>query len=191
MLAQPNCRKTRRKALCRMGLSLTVIAILLGGASAQAAPPQLTITPDADLRFGSFAVINQGYITVSPTGTVQSQGIVKITSGDTGPARFTISYDRGNNSRRRLNLVIQLVFSNPGQVTVGGVDGQLSDYRTDLPNATTIAPGQIVELTIPNCIQRVCSRSFSLGARLDVRSRYGGGQLSVPIPVDGAVVSVS
>ncbi|MGB7408592.1 MAG: DUF4402 domain-containing protein, partial [Pontixanthobacter sp.] len=157
---------------------------------AHAARPQLRIVSEGELRFGSFAVMDSGYRIVGPNGGVQSSGIFSITSGDTGPARFTIQYDRGNNGRRRLNLRIQLVLSATPVVTEKGIVARLSSYRTDLPGAGAVQPGRIIELNIPNCTQRVCSKSFSLGARLDIERSFGGGQIEVPIPIDAVLISV-
>lgn len=158
--------------------------------TADAARPQLNIIPERELRFGSFAVPSAGYRQVSPTGTVISSGIFSVSTGDTGPARFTVMYDRGNNGRRNLNLRIQLVFSPPPTVQVGGVTAQLSAYRSDLPNAPQISPGQVVEILMPNCRTRTCSTTFHLGGRLDVTRTFGGAQVAIPIPVDATLISV-
>ena len=164
-------------------------AFLLVPNLANANSPQLNVIPERDLRFGSFAVPSSGYREVSPTGTVISSGVFSLNTADTGPARFTVVYDRGNNGRRNLNLRIQLVFSPPPTVQVGGVTAQLSAYRSDLPNAPQIAPGQIVEIFIPNCRTRTCSRTFHLGGRLDVTRTFGGGRVAIPIPVDATLIS--
>lgn len=154
--------------------------------------PQLQVIPNGDLRFGRFAVMGTtGYRTVSASGAVSDGGIFSTGTGDTGPARFTVLYDRGNNGRRVLNLQIQLVFYPPPTIVVGGVTARLSDYQSDLPNAPQVAPGQIIEINIPNCRSRVCQTSFSLGGRLDVERNFGGGRVNVPIPVDATLVSVN
>lgn len=154
------------------------------------APAQIQITPQSDLRFGSFAVMDRGYRIVGPSGNVQSVGIFSINNGDTGPARFTISYDRGNNGRRLLNLRIQLVLSSAPVVLQGGVEARLTAYQTDLPGYSTVTAGQIIEINIPNCVQRVCQTSFNLGGRLDVDRNFGGAQVSIPIPADVVLISV-
>lgn len=180
------------KALALAALPCAVLAAIMSVQSvpASAAPASLRILPESDLRFGSFAVMDRGYRIVSPSGGVQSSGIFSVTTGDTGPARFTLRYDRGNNSRRRLNLRIQLVFSAAPVVTQQGIVARLSAYQTDLPGASSVQAGQIVEVEIPNCTQRVCSRSFNVGGRLDIERSFGGGLVTLPIPVDAVLISV-
>ena len=157
---------------------------------AKAAPAQLTIVPQSDLRFGSFAVMTSGYRIVSPSGGVQDSGIFSTSVGGTGPAQFALIYYRNNNSKRTLNLQIQLTFLPPQTVKVGGVTANLSGYQSDIPGATQIIPGQVVRINIPNCRARVCQTSFRLGGRLDIDRTAGGGMISIPIPVDALLVSV-
>ncbi len=152
--------------------------------------PRLRIIPNSELRFGTFAVIDRGYRIVSPGGTVQSSGIFSITSGDTSPARFTVRYNRGNNGRRRLNLRIQLVITQPPPVTQGGITAKLSGLQTDLPGAANVQPGEVIEITIPNCRTRICRKSFNIGGRLDIENDYGGGKVEIPIFADVVLISV-
>ncbi|MGB3739332.1 MAG: DUF4402 domain-containing protein [Pontixanthobacter sp.] len=175
------------------GLRAVVTVVMLmamGLPHAQAAPRQLTISNDGNLRFGSFAVFDDAYRIVSPSGAVQSSGLFSITNGDTAPARFTIRYDRGNASRRRLDLRIQLVLSAAPVVTQGGIVARLTSYTTDLPRAGVVQAGRVIEVDIPNCVQRICSTSFAVGARLDIRRNFGGGDIEIPIPVDAVLISV-
>lgn len=178
---------SRRAALAAGALAFAH----LGAAPAvQADPARLLIANDSTLQFGSFAVADRGYRIISPSGAVQSVGIFSTATGDTSPARFTITYDRGNNGRRNLNLRMQVMFANPAAVTQKGLTARLSAYQTDIPGASTVRPGQTIDVTIPNCVRRVCSTSFNVGARLDVERSYGGGQISLPIPVDVVLISV-
>ena len=157
---------------------------------AHAVPAQLRIIPQTELRFGTFAVLDQGYRIVGPAGNVQSVGVFSTTSGDTGPARFTISYDRGSNSRRELNLRIQLVLAAAPVVTQGGITARLTSYQTDLPGYASLAAGQVIEINIPNCRQRICERTFHVGGRLDVDRNFGGGSVGLAIPADAVLISV-
>lgn len=171
-------------------IPLALATLLLAGlGQAWAAPEQIRILPQRDLRFGSFAVMGSGYREISPTGAIIESGIFPTGVGDTGPAQFTISYDRGSNTQRPLNLQIQLVFSPPPTVQIGGVTTQLSALRSDLPGGQQIVPGQIVTVTIPDCRTRVCEKTFHLGGRLDVNRTAGGASIIVPIPVDVTLVS--
>lgn len=176
------------RPLTTIGAICTCLCLCLG--PARAAPPQLTIVPQSDLRFGSFAVMGSGYRIVSPSGAVQDSGIFSTTTGDTGPAQFIVAYDRANNSKRALNLQIQLTFLPPQTVQVGGVTANLSAYQSDIPGASQIVPGQIVEINIPNCAARVCQTTFRMGGRLDVDRTSGGASVAIPIPVDALLVSV-
>ena len=173
----------------RIAAMMAAIALLVP-APALGAPAELRIIPEAELRFGTFAVIDRGYRIIGANGSVQSSGVFSISNGDTSPARFTVSYDRGNNGRRRLNLRIQLVLAAAPVINQGGLVAQLSGYQTDLPGASTVQPGQIVEILIPNCTQRVCQTTFNVGARLDIESNAGGGRLEIPIPADVVLISV-
>lgn len=166
------------------------VALCLCLGPARAAPPQLTVVPQSDLRFGSFAVMGSGYRIVSPNGLVQDSGVFSTTTGDTGPAQFAVVYDRASNSKRTLNLQIQVTFLPPQTVQVGGVTANLGSYQSDIPGAPNISPGQIVEINMPNCATRVCQTTFRLGGRLDVDRNFGGASVSIPIPVDALLVSV-
>lgn len=135
-------------------------------------------------------VFGSGSRTVGANGQVTDSSLVALEGNPTGPARFTVSYDRGNQSNHVLDVEIDLVVSPAGTVRLNGVQGTLSAFQTDLPGAGHITPGQPVRIRLQDCRQRVCSRSFNIGARLDVTRQFGGGNLVVPIPVDVAVVSV-
>ena len=81
----------RRKIL--FGSGFLVAGLLVPAAHADT--PQLQILPQSELKFGSFAVPSRGSIEVGPTGLVSRSGVISVASGDTGPARFTVRYDRG------------------------------------------------------------------------------------------------
>lgn len=178
-----------RKAL-QLPLAMAAMALLVGSQPARADTPQLRVTPVNDLRFGSFAVMSDGYRVVRPDGSVQSSGIFSAGTAGTGPARFRVSYDRGNNGNRRLDLEIELRFAAAPVVTQGGIVAELKQYQSDLPGYATVAAGQAVTVRIANCRARVCETTFNLGGRLDVERNYGGGTVVLPIPVDAVLISV-
>ncbi|KLE34158.1 DUF4402 domain-containing protein [Aurantiacibacter luteus] len=155
-----------------------------------AAVPSVRIVPESDLRFGTFMVFGSGSRTVSATGLVTDNSIVALEGNPTGPARFTVSYDRGNESNHILDIELDVVVSPVDRTVLGGVEGRLSAFQTDLSGAGAIVPGRPIRVRLRNCRNRVCSQSFSVGARLDVTRSYGGADLVIPIPVDAAVVSV-
>lgn len=166
-------------------------ALLLGlPTPASAARPRLTVDPTRALSFGSFVVFSQGSRTVSATGDVTSVAVEPAGHDVAFPASFVVSYDRGNESRRPISLAIEVQLLNPQQVTAGGLVGSLSGFTTDLGGFAGITPGQVVTLAIDNCTTRICSRAFRIGARLDVQRNYGGGQVSIPLPVTAALVAI-
>jgi len=183
-------RRSRPRSVTALFSVLFSVLMLLAPARAAAAPPELRIISETELEFGTFAVIGSGYRIVGPDGSIQSTGIFSMSSSDTSPARFTIRYDRGNNGRRRLNLRIQLILAPAPMVTQGNLVARLSNYRTDIPGAANVSPGQIVEVTIPNCRTRICSTSFRVGGRLDIQSNSGGGKIAIPIPAEIVLISV-
>lgn len=172
------------RACCVAALTLG-----LGSTPATGAPSQISVTNPLPLRFGSFAVPSSGYREVSASGAISGAGIFALNSTGTGPARFTVQYDRGNNSKRRVDVTIDLVFSTPSAFAQGGLTARLSRYQSDIPGYPTIAPGQTVRVQLNNCLQRVCSMSFNMGGRLDVDRSFGGGTVAVPIPVDAVLVA--
>ncbi|QPC98903.1 DUF4402 domain-containing protein [Qipengyuania soli] len=181
----------KKRGRLRMG-QIGVMATLLlatGPAPAFGAPSTISVTNPLMLRFGTFAVPSSGFREVSASGAVSSAGIFALSSAGTGPARFTLQYDRGNNSKRRVDVTIDLVFSTPSAFAQGGLTARLSRYQSDIPGYPSIAPGQIVRVQLDNCLQRVCSMSFNLGGRLDVDRSFGGGNVAIPIPVDAVLVS--
>lgn len=166
-----------------------LVAMIAGIPAASAKVPTLLVSSDADLRFGRFLAFGNASRAVSASGSIIDQGVYPVAAGDTGPAAFTVSYDRGNESNRPLNLEIEIVLSQPGTQVIGGVSGHLSAFVTDLPGATSYQPGQVIRIVIANCTARVCSRSFRVGARLDVARSHGGARLVFPLPIDAALVA--
>ncbi len=170
-------------------LAAAATGVLCMATPATAKRAELRVEAQAELRFGSFAVFDQGYRSVGPNGSVQESGIFSVARGDTGPARFTVSYDRGNNGRKELDLEIELVFATPAPFLDTGLKAQLGQYRTDLPGHASVSPGQVVTLRMPGCRQRVCSTTFNVGGRLDVSRSTGGGPVVINIPVDAVLIS--
>ena len=183
--ALPSSRRSARGALA----ALACASLALGPAPARAVPAQVRIIPESELNFGTFMVFGPGSRTVSASGAVSDVSIVDLEGNTPAPARFTVLYDRGNNSRQVLDIEIELVMSPSVPVRVAGVRGELSAFETDLPQALRIEPGRPIRISLPNCRTRVCSKSFQLGARLDVDRQFGGASLAIPIPFDATVIS--
>lgn len=157
---------------------------------ALADPARTTVKADMRLDFGKMVVVDNGSRRISPGGVVTDSGVLSAPGNTTRPAQFTVAYDRGNESRRPLDVTVEVVLSAPGTVASGGVSGKLSAFETDLPEYGSVAPGQVVRVALQGCVQRVCSRSFRVGARIDLARRYGGGTLAMPLPIDATVISV-
>ena len=158
-------------------------------ATAHAAPAAVTITADTVLRFGNFVVISTGSRTISASGAVTNSGIFPVGSAPVGPAQFTVTFDRGNNSPQAMTATIQVVLGTVSSVSQAGVTGSLSGFVSDLPGAAVLVPGQVVTYTIPSCAARTCSRTFRIGARLDVTRASGGAALTIALPVTATLIS--
>jgi Domain of unknown function (DUF4402) len=171
------------------GLSATMVGLALPSET-QAKPAKLEIISQKELRFGTFGVLTSGSRVVSPSGAVTSIAIIPVAGSATGPAEFTVSYDRGNESRRSLNLVIEVFLMEPPRVTQGGLSAAVGDFTTDLPGVTSLVPGRPVTIAINNCQTRVCARSFRVGGRLQIQRSYGGGTINVPLPIVANLISV-
>ncbi len=193
MLSYGSVNRMGNLRACRLAsltLALLVLALLAAVSPAAADPARTTVTADVRLDFGKMVVVDNGSRRISASGMVTDSGVLSVSGNSTRPAQFTVSYDRGNESRRPLDITVEVVLSAPGTVTSGGVSGKLSAFETDLPGYGTVTPGQVVRVTFESCAQRVCSRSFRVGARMDLTRRYGGGTLAMPLPIDATVISV-
>jgi len=158
--------------------------------SADAKQPTFRIVADTDLRFGQFVVFSTGSRTVTATGTVRDNAIFPVPSAPTGPAQFTVVYDRGNEGRKSLDLEIGVALLNVSPVEVNGVKGVLSAFETDLPGYANIAPGDEIRISIKNCQVRLCAKSFRVGARLDVQKSSGSAVLRIALPMTATLFSV-
>ncbi len=156
---------------------------------ARGAPESLSVSADTPLRFGAFVVISSGSRTVSASGTVTNVAIFPIASAPVGPAQFTVTYDRGNNSQRPLNIVFDVMLGQVSPVSQSGVTGVLSAFGSDLAGAAALVPGQVYTYTMANCVTRICSRSFRIGARIDVTRASGGAALTIQLPVIANLIS--
>lgn len=184
-----------RKSLPCLPACCLLPGVLLGAGlaspAAQAQSAEIRIIPDRDLSFGTFMVFGSGARTVSASGAVSDVLIVPLEGMATSPAHFTITYDRANNGKSVIDLELEVVMSSAPRIRQNGLEAQLSAFETDLPGALNIRPGQPIRISILNCRTRICSRSFQIGARLDVTRQFGGGNLVIPIPLDVTIVSTS
>ena len=168
---------------------LPVVALLATAMPSGAAQPTLSIRSDADLRYGSFVIFSNGSRTVSATGAITDMGVVPAGREPSGPATFTVQYDRGNNGKKLLDLVIEVQLLSVPPVAASGITASLHSFETDLPGYARIMPGSIMTIAINGCVTRICARSFRVGARLDVNRSWGGGRVNVPLPMNAVLVS--
>lgn len=176
-------------ALPSAGLAM-VAALLVPAGPVLADPPRLTITPRSSLSFGTFAVFGNGSRTVTPHGMVFDSGVFPDPDSVTSPAQFDLIYDRGNESKFPIDILIQLVVSGPNVGFQPGLNTTVSALTSTLPNAPSILPGQAFTIAIIRCAQRVCGTSFQVGGRIDVTRSHGSGTLVIPLPIDASVVVV-
>lgn len=170
-------------------LALALALLVLDG-PARADEPQLTITPRSSLSFGTFAVFGNGSRTVTPQGMVFDSGVFPDPDSATSPAQFDLTYNRGNESKFPIDILIQLVVSDPNIGFQPGLNATVSALTSTLPSAPSIVPGQAFNVAIIRCMQRVCGTSFQVGGRIDVTRSHGSGTLVIPLPIDATVVVV-
>jgi hypothetical protein len=151
-------------------------------------PQEVRVRSQSSLSFGTFMVFGRGSRSISATGALSDNGIAPLEGGTPRPARFTIDYDRGNESRQPLEVTVELIMSAPSTMRFGGVDVQLSAFETDLPGHARIESGDPLTIRITDCRTRVCSRTFNVGGRLDVTRSFGGARVDVPITILARIV---
>ena len=157
--------------------------------AAMAKPQEVRVRTQGKLSFGTFMVFGKGSRAVSAAGAVADTAIVALDGSVPRPARFTIEYDRGNESKQTLEVIIEVVISAPSAMQVGGVDARLSAFETDLPGNARVASGEAMTVRLTDCRARVCSRTFNVGGRLDVTRRFSGAKVEIPINVDARIVA--
>ena len=164
-------------------LLCAAVALAAAPACAATTAPTLTITSDTNLNFGTIVAPGVGSRIVGADGSVSNIGVVPIGANTARPAQFTITYDRGVNNGLMMQLIFQIVLGSVPGGTVNGVQGQLSAFSTDLAGLGSLQPGQVGTFTITNCVTRVCTLTFHVGARLDVAGAASTAPLSFPLPM--------
>jgi hypothetical protein len=170
-----------------VALCLSLANLLTSEAAAK--PQEVRIRNESTLHFGTFMVFGQGSRAVSASGAVTDTTIVQLDGSLPRPARFTIEYDRGNESKQVLDVTLEVVITAPGSVRFGGIDARLSALETDLPGHPRITSGETMTVRLTNCRSRVCSTSFTVGGRLDVTRNFGGANIDIPINIDARIVT--
>jgi len=190
MNSQPFSRLFCIRVQLAAAISAALLTALGLSDAAEGKTPEVSITSESELHFGTFMVFGSGSRTVTAGGAVIDGSIVALEGAAPMPARFSVTYDRGSGNNHVLDIELELVISNPPGVREGGVEGSVSGFQTDLPGASQVAPGQAIRLFLRNCRSRTCSRNFHVGGRLDVTRHFGGADLAIPITMDATVISV-
>ena len=155
-----------------------------------AAADSISVMAEQDLRFGTLVVPFSGTRTVGVNGSIDDSRVMSLGGAPAGPARFTITYDRESGSNRPLNILVQVYINGGQSLSDGGVTGRLSRLETDLPGSAGLLSGSVATFTIEGCRERRCSRTFRVGARLQVDRSQGGAQLAFALPVSAAILAV-
>lgn len=169
-----------------VALSLAVSSLM--AAPAIAKPQEVRVRSQGELSFGTFMVLGSGSRSVSASGAVIDSAIVTLDGRQPRPARFTIEYDRGNESKHVLDVTIELVMSAPSSLRFGGVNARLSAFETDLPGHSRVEAGEAMTIRLTECRTRVCSGTFTVGGRLEISRNFGGARVDIPINIDARVV---
>ena len=74
-------------------------------------------------------------------------------------------------------------------VSQAGVTGSLAGFVSDFPGAAVLVPGQVFTYTMPSCPTRTCSKTFRIGARLDVTRTSGGAALTIALPMTATLIA--
>lgn len=181
-------RAPKRYASLSCAIAFSAIAWT---AVAQAAPASLSVKTERDLEFGTFAVATAGWRSVSPAGEVRDNGILAFPGSAIGPARYSIIFDRGNESKRSLDVLVQVMIIAPRSFAERGVSASLSNLASDLPVTGSTPAGLSTTARISNCRERLCTLSFNVGGRIDVSRTQGGATLRIPIAVTATILSVN
>lgn len=178
------------KKAFRKSATLVAMSYLLSSSiPVMAKPAEVRISVERELAFGTFMIFGSGRRTIGANGIVTDESIVALEGTIPSPAQFTVTYDRGNENNHVLDVEIEVFVSTTPMVRIGGVEGRLSNYQTDLPGFGRVSSGQPLRILLPNCRTRTCSRTFRLGATLDVSRTFGGADLVIPIPIDAILIS--
>ena len=175
----------RRRALLMAGALLPAF-LPLGPARADS----VTVVAQQALRFGTLVVPANGTRTISANGEIADVGLLSIGGAPAGPAQFTVTYDRESRSDRPIDILMQVVLNGTQTVNQAGVKGVLSRFETDLPGSIGLISGSIATFTINNCRERRCSKTFRVGAQLQVERSQGGGDLAFALPVTASILAV-
>ena len=183
-------RQTSQMKLWTGLLAIMLSLVIPSATLASSASSKLTVVKNKELSFGTFMVFGSGSRRVSAAGAVIDQAVVDLEGSPASPGQFTVVYDRANADYQPVDVTIEIVISAPAQVRERGVDARISSLSTNLENHGQVVFGQAITMQIRNCRSRRCTRSFNVGAQLNVSRHFGGNDVVIPIDVDARLVAV-
>lgn len=168
---------------------IAAVLCLLAASTVHAAPG-LAIVSDTALRFGSFVVPGTGSRTVTAAGQVTNTNVFPVSGAVTGPAQFTLTYDRGTNATGQILVTVLLTLAQPGSFSQSGLKATVSSFDTDLQGIPLLTPGQSLLFAMPPCASPVCTQVFHVGGRIDVTQPGNGGAVTVPLTIGATLIAV-
>ncbi len=173
LLARPVGQWQRVIALC---------AVMLTTPSAfAAAPASFVATADQPLRFGTLVTAGGGSRTIGADGSTSNNGVFALGEQAAGPAQFTMTYARASGDTGVYQLIFQVTMPAVPPVSAGGVQGNVSEFTTDLPGVPVLRPGQTAVTTLPACATPTCQVTFHVGGTLTIVRGGGGAALTFPL----------
>ncbi len=130
-----------------------------------------------------------GSRTVSATGTVTNANVLPVSGGNTGPAQFTLTYDRGAPATGPITVAVLLTLSPPSNFAQNGLVATVSGFDTDLSGIPLLIPAQSILFTMRPCSTQVCAQTFHVGGRIDVTQPGNGGSITVPLTITATLVA--
>ena len=173
------------------GLIACGCALVQGVSPALADPPtRLDATADTPLTFGTIVTSAGGSRTVGADGSTSDNGVFAVGSSSCAPAQFTLTFSRPPGNRTVYQLIFLIALPVPSGVSVGGVQGSLAGFTTDLPGIAQLQPGQAATYNAPTCATTACSVTFHVGATLTVTPATSRASLTFPLVLQTTVIAV-
>jgi Domain of unknown function (DUF4402) len=145
---------------------------------AEAAPPPLTIINTTDLSFGSFVIINNGQVTVTPSGMANYSNAFAVSGGMPTPATFTIT----GEANRDVTIVIP---SGNLVESISGATATFSSFTATTSAAGPTPSNSMFDVTLPS----TGTLTLSVGGNVAIARSSGSGTIAVTIPVTATYVN--
>jgi hypothetical protein len=176
-----SCPRIATKSRFAFPLRALGLGFLCLSSVAHAAPAPLTIVNNSPLSFGSFVIINNGQVTVSPSGGMANYtNAFAVTGGTPAPATFTITGEPNSD-------IAIAIPSGTLTENISGITATFSNF-----NATTSAAGPppaspFFNVTLPS----TGTMTMTIGGDVAISRSSGSGTVSVNIPVTASYIPKS